>query len=414
MKELLIDKEDAYNYVFRRTPIPKVPTGRVVHFRKFWENLYVVGQYWDTSLDDDRRYAQDPSCSGQSEDHDAIDIDQLRAEAQEAVSTTSETRIQDTSAVAAPDSNTLYDSQPSPSASQLSQIHSSGQPASLYTYAGHRISNGSSMPDSHRDDLIRAFLEPLIWSHGCRLEPPRSSPRLHLGRLLVPVRLNPIIYRAPKDRAAARLGGLEGPVAGVQTKGETSFESELEVSRRGHLDKRNPGVADLLRLTAAALHLAEERSREGKMVPSSTSPGGEEVPWWATTPRWGGGTGEEVGEPLDPSESRGPTESEDLSMGDYTPDETTTTQGSNRRQGPPPKKGRKGRAKALDAWRRLDGPISSRWDKRIQYCRIGRESRRGVDWDDVSFQSFLTRLSSILHSVLGFLKNYDSLQCRTY
>ncbi|MCJ1257288.1 hypothetical protein MMC24_005113 [Lignoscripta atroalba] len=320
-KELLYNNDDAYRCIQRKPTLPGHPNVKLVHFRKFWENLFVVGQYWDTSLDGSTLSIEKKSTTSE---HDAMDIDQPKA-------------------VGPPVSQATND------------INVQGQ--AECTYTGRRISTGSKMPDQYREDLVRTFLETIIWALGCRIENPRMLPRLKLQNLLIPVRHSAIVYRAPMDRQKSRQGILEGPVMCVQCRSETTFEG-------------NTGVADLLRETGAMLLVAQERAREGK---EEVIPGKDK--WWATMKRWGGGPGGEVGEVGEAPEG-------DIEMRD---------------EGPPrAKRGKrqsKAKTRAMEAYNKLQGP-SPTWDKRVTYMQIGKSKKQS--YDDIYMISSLNHHISIV------------------
>jgi hypothetical protein len=99
-----------------------------------------------------------------------------------------------------------------------------------------------------------------------------------------------------------------------------------------------------------ALIIAQERAREGK---EEKKPGVGK--WWCEAPRWGGGPGGEVGNPV----------------------------GNSDDPAPPVGRGRTGsRGDRRTNLKRLDRQSSSTWDKRIKYQAIGKNEESGVD--DVS------------------------------
>jgi hypothetical protein len=75
-QELLHDNGDAFRAARRQSPLPGRQAPRIVHARRFWNALSDVATYWDTSLDS---YSDNDS---DKKGNDAMDIDQLRTEAQ--------------------------------------------------------------------------------------------------------------------------------------------------------------------------------------------------------------------------------------------------------------------------------------------------------------------------------------------
>ncbi len=56
LKELSFDNDDAFRAVRRLPALPGRPSTRLAHFRKFWINLDMMSQYWDTSEDNTEPY----------------------------------------------------------------------------------------------------------------------------------------------------------------------------------------------------------------------------------------------------------------------------------------------------------------------------------------------------------------------
>lgn len=249
VKELLHDNEDGFRTIQRKPPLPNRQPARIVHFRKFWDGLLAMSEYWDTSLDS-------YSDSKDTEDIFAMDIDEVDPE-----SNKSEEKIGT----------------------------DKGEDLNKKTYTGRRIGTGRDMPGKHREDTVFSFVEGLTWAFRCRLEQPNSQQRLSLQGTMLPILHAAAVHRLPRDFRQARRGIVEGPMLGVFSREQTSFRDDDEAEGEG---KRE--IMDLLRETGMMLLLAQKRAREGKE---------EEVPgkdkWWANAPRWGGGVG---GEPGDSSE----------------------------------------------------------------------------------------------------------------
>lgn len=235
LQELLFDNDAAFRRVLRQPPRPGQQPVTPAHFRKFWVNLELMAEYWDTTVDSE---SESPTKEpGQS----AMDIDHTDSDK-------------------GPDNGALK------------------------TYKGRRTGTGSHMPELYRDDTVRYFVETIAWAFGCQVTPPRTPPRIKVQNCLLPVRHNSLVYRSPTDRQSARQGLAEGPLLAIQCRPDTTFRTEDEGVGEGSAEK-----LDLLREIGAMLLLAQQRAREGH---EEKSPGQGE--WWTTKARWGGGPGGEV------------------------------------------------------------------------------------------------------------------------
>ena len=250
-KELIHDNEDAFRAIKRDPPLPDRKHPRIVHFRKFWEGLMLMAEYWDTSCDN---YIE--SKEGKENEKVTMDIDDLRSEAEK-------------------------------SADEV--LHRTAKDEKKTTYTGRRTDTGRSMPGKFREDTVFAFVETLSWAFRCRLEHPKIQPRVKLQGMILPLPHAGSVYRQPRDRLNAKAGILEGPMMGVFCRDQHCFRKPEEGVGEGKTE-----VLDLLRETGLALMLAQKRAREGRE---------EEIPgqgkWWANTPRWGGGPGGEAGLPAE-------------------------------------------------------------------------------------------------------------------
>lgn len=246
-KELLHANEDAFRTIQRKNPLPNHAPARVVHFRRFWEGLSMMADFWDTSLD---RYSKNRG----EPDSSAMDIDDLRSEAQKL-------------------------DQPNDTANDEAQEEE--------TYTGRRTDTGRNMPGKYREDTVFTFVETIAWVFRCRLEQPKMQPRLNMQGMILPLPHAGNIYRTPADSRLARRGIVEGPVTGVYCRDQSSFRRPEDEQGKGKQE-----ILDLLREVGIMLMLAQKRARQGKE---------EELPghgkWWATAPRWGGGKGGETGVP---------------------------------------------------------------------------------------------------------------------
>ena len=164
--------------------------------------------------------------------------------------------------------------------------HSSSMPptpSSRLRYRGRRTNTGREMPDQFRADMVKGYLEAVVWPFQCSLSQPRQMPCVQFGKLSLPVRQTAAVYRIPRERARARQGRLEGPIIALQVRADTDF---VDDAGRPLEDKSR---LDLMRELGGLLQIAQERRREGK---TEVKPG--EGRWWTMEPRWGGGPGGEV------------------------------------------------------------------------------------------------------------------------
>ena len=246
-KELSHDNEDAFRAIRRDPPQPGHRPPRLAHFRKFWDTLSIMAEYWDTSLDNYVEKKED-----KENDRSAMDIDDLRSEA---------LKFAD------------------------GVLNKPAQIEKKKTYTGRRTDTGRNMPGNFREDTVCAFVEALSWTFRCRLEHPKMQPRVKLQGMVLPLPHAVSVYRQPKDKLNAKAGILEGPLMGVFCRDQTCFRKAEEKAGEGKTE-----ILDILRETGLILMLAQKRAREGKQ---------EEIPgegkWWAHAPRWGGGPGGETG-----------------------------------------------------------------------------------------------------------------------
>ncbi|KAI1953566.1 hypothetical protein LOZ62_000926 [Ophidiomyces ophidiicola] len=255
-RELLYDNDDAFRALSRIDPLPGHEKIRLTHARKFWCGLEHVAQYWDSSLDQYTEYDDDelPIPTRMATDCEMNDADERPAPR-------------------AVDGMDIDSEGGGHEASQTAKRKGAG---SRVMYKGRRIGAGKDMPDSIREEMMRGFVEMVAWQFGCQTTIPTLPPRLFVKGLLFPVRQSVVVGRVPRDREAARMRRLEGPVLLVQCRGDTQF-------RRGDGGGRYGEMCDVLRETAAMLLLAQERGREGAV---EAKPGAGK--WWTTEPRWGG------------------------------------------------------------------------------------------------------------------------------
>lgn len=252
-KELLLSNDAAFAFLQRKLQPSAGPTTRIAHFRKFWDHLLGMAEFWDTSLD---KYAP------VQESHRAT----LRSISRSPLRSLSKSPFRKRSR--------------SPRRGS-SRPRSPGSPVQE-TYTGRRIGCGLNMPVHYREDAVCAFVETVAWAFRCRVERPKIEPKLQMGGMVLPIMQTASVYRTPKESQRARKGVVEGPLMAIQCRNMHSFrkEGENEGEARGE-------VLDFLKETGLALLIAQKRMREGKT--EQTTWKGK---WWAEQRRWGGGTGE--------------------------------------------------------------------------------------------------------------------------
>ena len=308
LKEMLLANDDAYDAI--DGPPGKTETPKVIHFRKFFKHLQLMGNFWDTSGDPSLAEAdavmQDPAAMnvGGKAEHPSPSRYADRLHKRLRLSDQRDTdmiRIISNSESIANNMSRKIDEPPAtlPTLSQDScSSNKWDRQQKQHVYTGRRTGTGSEMPESYRIDAVYFFLEPIIWEFGCRCIAPKILPRLQIQNLLIPVRPLSVVYRIPLlDRGRAILGELDGPIMGVQCRAEPPIPMPLdkeaalqEESRRSRStssteteEKRN-GIAakDLLREVSAMLFLAQERNRAEKEEPIVGK-----GKWWAEKPRFG-------------------------------------------------------------------------------------------------------------------------------
>lgn len=325
VKELLFDNEDIFYTIERRKPQQTRKHVRIVHFRRFYQELHVAAGYWDTSLDDT------PPPPGSK-----------------------------------PTASPATDTAPSDPPSSAGPTPS---PTPEHTYMGRRIATGSDMPPSFQHKLLCEFIYPIIRAFGCQCDVPRSQPYLPLRNLRIPVSFTGMIYRTPRERPASDIESLEGPLMALQARAQTKFG-----------DGEGPAaIVDILKEVGAMLLLAQHRAREGKTEVVANAD-----KWFVTKPRWGGGTGLAVGKPLgfgSKEETLKEKKGQHGSGGEGSEERPTKkrTQGGRRArakehegEGDLPKVERVGKSTL---------PPVSKWDRRIKYLALGKPEG---ECDDVS------------------------------
>lgn len=344
-KEVTMDNEDALRILQRKPPLEGRPAIKLSHFRKMFEGLSDMAEYWDTSLDN---YVNTSSES-------------------EAVASN-----MDKAADGGKGSET---SQKTPGVS----------------YTGRRIGNGEQMEPSYRVNTITAFVETIVWCFRCAVEPNRKD-WLSFHNMLIRVPPSDNVYCTPEDRQQARRGVREGPMMGIQCRSSTMFRKINEMAGEGKCELR-----DLLFEVALGLFLAQKRDREGKQEIRHW-----EGKWWCTKPRWGGGPGGPVFEGDGEVTEEGKQERAGVKAKDEVKGEANdkgekgmTVEGkvSSSKDKPKPsdparKKQKLSSARAI--WN-AGLPPQSAWENNVAYQHVGKVE--SSDHDDVS-----SPISSLPHS----------------
>lgn len=335
---------------------------RLAHFRRFWNALGNIANYWDTSCDEYFPEKSDYEVTNENAAQEDIpeEDEKATAEADEPRKRAKPNPEQDSR-------NKDFDlplGSPPPSGGPplgFRPPQVPGEPARPPgTYRGYRVSNGAGMPDSYRIETARAFVEPIAWAFGFTLAGHRRPPLLEIKSLLVPIKLSGTVWRAPNVRDKARAGYLQGPVLGISCRSETGFAE----------GKADP-VLDTLRELGAMLCLAQERAREGN---TERKPG--EGKWWTSVPRWGGGPGGEMGEAVSVARE------DDIEPGsEVIPPMDPETRGRPTGRS----NGLKRKQAIANAWKTLRVGVGF-WDPRTEYTAVGKPV--DSDWDEVCIMHF--------------------------
>lgn len=381
--ELQYDNHQAYSVINRTAKGPATP--RVAFLRRFWEGLEDMSRYWDCSRDyyfelettdgeeNSPKRQRTENVSNSAEKNARSDPSVQVLPGSEHYERTEHNDAPHSSMSIPPSPPTKQhcevlmidqvgvvdlETQSEPDLKMESALTPSSEKATStrphMRYRGYRTSTGRDMPDSCRSATVHGFMEAVAWPFSFSVAAPKLPPRLQVGNLILPVRQNAAVYRTPRDRSKARKGWRDGPVIGIQTRPETSFE-KADASERLATAR-----LDLLRELGAVLQIAQERHREGKAI---EKPG--EGKWWTSTPRWGSPTSDGHTYPrgADPVAAHGKTVAEEASI--------------KRRLYPtrPTKK------TPMEIWEEIkSGP--SMWDPKIEYTKIGKDPRS--EYDQVS------------------------------
>ena len=334
--ELRVDKEAAFRTLQHRPPLEGQLPLRLAYARVFYQELLYVAEYWDTSSD--RYHVPEPEPA-------AMDIDQIRAQAR--------------------------------AAEQGQTTITPPRPKKL-TYTGRRIGNGQNMPLIHREKIVAAFVEPIAWAFGCRVEGPQKAPKFRYHNLMIPVQQTDSIYCSPKDQQRARARMVEGPLVGITCRHTISFRKPDEAPGDGKGE-----IRDLLHEIAMGLSIAQKRDWEGRVEVKHW-----EGKWWCTQPRWGGlfPRGSVLDEDGHGGQAGGKVQ------GEAKEEVKGRAKGEASAGMTPDKKRAKKEPQALlpDSYRkkwRLDGngnpvPPPTQYERRIIYQHVGQV--KGSAYDDVS------------------------------
>ncbi|CAK7208437.1 hypothetical protein SBRCBS47491_000092 [Sporothrix bragantina] len=324
-RELSIDNSAAYRSVRRMQPLhPGQPPVRLGNAYEFYRHLESFSAFWD-----DTSMAPPPAKDSAKPSGPPSEVDDLHG-----AKTADESGEKSGDADGGDGNESGCDSVSSASSTAVTTDSESkpSSPAkdgvsSIPEFRFYRTSAGNQMPPEFRLNIITAFLKLVAYDFGCNVSAPRMEPRLYLNAGTVSLEeAQPLdklgqkenkdqeqaaappttvsksskspssyfssgcifVFRSPTTREAARAGIVEGPLAAVSARHTTTFSSPED----SPTDKDSS--IDLAREIVAALLTAQHRAREGR---AEKRIGKDE--WWATKPRWGGGSGGPIGREVD-------------------------------------------------------------------------------------------------------------------
>lgn len=392
VRELIYDNEDAFRALRRQGPLQGHPPARIVQFRKFWDGLMTMADFWDTSAD---HYYYDtpdnPTDDTGGDDRAAMDVDDLRSDAQEAdrdIGTANEGNSNNNNTGGDNESAMNIDDMPSDAhdadedTSTANEENDNSQGKRRYT--GHRISTGSEMSGRFRDDTVVAFVQTIALAFRCRLDFPQlQQQKLNMQGMVFPLPVAGSVYRVPKDRNEAKKGVREGPLLGVWPRDQLCFRRPGDTIGEGKLE-----ALDLLKEVGLGMMLAQKRAREGKV---EDIPGTEK--WWAHAPRWGGGRGGRMSMPEEEmvelpashvsQQLEGIPDAETVQARVYrgsqqpskTPERETVEEPVSDRSQP------RKNVRKTGSWPDIQPPGRT-WEKNVKYQQVGRHWES--DYDHVS------------------------------
>ncbi|KAF2753709.1 hypothetical protein EJ05DRAFT_169288 [Pseudovirgaria hyperparasitica] len=390
LEEVRRPNQEAFS-AFTRAAAEGQKPPRLVHLRRFWEGLDNMAYYWDTSLDE---YI--PLSESATEERHETPPSSPAAKANTPLPPAEGSEPRKKARVVSPPGAGLSSIHPafdhlmtpkshlqprrsppppgphSPSTSRRRLVRRPGVPEG--SYKGNRIGNGSGMPEQYRAETVRAFLEAICWAFGITFAPPRRHAHLQVGKVRFPVRMTNIGWRTPQDRKRARLGLFEGPVIGMQCRPEIDFGGGSS-SSSSNVEAEQAQQLDAMREFGGLLYLAQERAKEGKVEKRAGS-----GKWWTREPRWGGGTGGEVGEASGASDEKAEG---GLGTGGRAVVGAGSSSSSSSRK----------RASPVQTWKEVKAGMSM-WDSKVRYEAIGKPGGgREAGWDEVYM------VSSVRHHV---------------
>lgn len=371
-RELSIDNTTAFRTV-RRIPHPTgAPTPRLGNSYEFYKNLETFSGYWvDTSL------PKETTLSSDATKINSEDETEIPKEAEDTIPLHQQTHI--------------------------------------------RTGTGSQLPHEYRQALTSSFVKLITYDFSCNVTYPRIEPRLHIHPPKSQSSSSPsyfsaagvtMAYRTPIERNAARACFIEGPVAALSSRSNTSFTTPFDSN------------LDLAREVATILLTAQQRNREGKEENHFG-----EGKWWTTVPRWGGGKGGAIGKEIDtsapipsptPRSSRGDkVKDKDKSLLTDIKNKITSINSLPSLQSvqpgsflqiptperrPPQKKPRTarvgGQSQLYENYRRMIPPTSN-WDKKTKYLAIGKPGGLQGNSDEIFLISVVNHHVSIVRGRVG-------------
>jgi hypothetical protein len=386
--EIQHDNEDGFRALSRK-PNNGKPPPRLAHFRRFWEGLDGMAFYWDTTSDEyippKEEETSNEALLGVADlasPRSSIDLETIEADDNDdEPRKRTKPNPEESESIAPSEQSFPHRPVQNPISSSISARPRilppelpAGHPArnkapsSLRdrvpegTYRGSRIGNGAGMPEQHRNDTVRAFIEPIAWAFGFTVAGHRRPTSLGVKTLLVPMKVTSAIWQAPRQRDKARQGWLDGPVLGISCRGETEFE-----------EGRADPVVDVLREVGALLLIAQERARQGK---AEIKPG--EGKWWTTVPRWGGGTGGEPAAADAPPATESSINVAAAAEKLINESEAKAYLESRARQGSRSQTSSRRKLTPIEAWKFLR-PGVGYWDPRVEYTAIGKPPNSEYD-----------------------------------
>lgn len=378
LAELRVVNDAGYR-VITRTTKPEMKPPRLAYFRKFWEGLESMAQYWDTSMDhyfDSTALPQDSGAEDEAEKgakRQRLDSPQSKQVTVPILGLQTESsnghgkgndashHLEESQKVASLTPIPSTDSQDEEDCAIMS-TSVTPEPQSRMRYKGRRTATGRDMPDQFRNEAVRSFVEGAVWPFRCSVTAPRIMPIVQMNKLNLPVRQTAAVYRTSEERAKARAGIVAGPVFCIQVRPETDFHSPTLTKEQIETKAR----LDLMRELGGLLQCAQERVREGR---TEVQPG--EGKWWTTKPRWGGGPGGEV------ENQQGNTDSQ-------TSDVIQMAEEMVGARARVTSKPRKKKTPAM-LWKELKCG-SKLWDPKIEYEAIGKDPEQ--DYDEVCFHRY--------------------------